>query len=220
MTRRRVAVVDDHDLIREGLASLVPQHTVIAGFADVPSLLAARPVVDVVLLDLDLAGVGDAAVVQGRAAVRAVNDTGYPILIYTNERRRRVLVECVAAGARGVVHKAEPLDTLTTAIDSVAAGEVVITVALSGLAELYARRGQLVGLTARQSEVLSAKARGTSNLAIAEQLHLSRRTVEFHVGAINKKFAAFLTNHSPADLERHLGRGEGDLLDWRTAPAP
>ena len=214
--RRRVAVVDDHELVRDGLRSLLPTHHVIAVFADVASLLAERPPVDVVLVDLDLAGVSDDVALQGGAAVRAVSDAGYRVLIYTNERRRRVLVDCIAAGARGVVHKAEPVDDLARAIETVASGEYVITTALSGLAELYARRGALVGLTKRQCEVLEAKARGTANQTIADEMHLSRRTVEHHVFVISRKFAEYLSAHSPADLERHLGTGQGDLLDWRT----
>ncbi|MGW4813027.1 LuxR C-terminal-related transcriptional regulator [Kitasatospora cineracea] len=204
--------MDDDTVIREGLPYLLPELRVVLAVSSVQELLAARPAADVVLLDLVLTGTGRTGVRQGAAAVEAVVAAGRRVLIYTNERRREVLVGCMAAGARGVVHKAEPLPALAGAVAEVAADRMVITQALVGLAE---RRCWLPSLTDRQHEVLSARARGEAFRSIAERLFISKKTAEEHMSVVTAKFADFLRDHSPADLERELGLGPGDLLDPR-----
>ncbi|MFJ5231115.1 response regulator [Kitasatospora sp. NPDC088391] len=209
----RVAAVDDDTVIRRGLPVLLERTEVVGAYADVGEFLAADARVDVVLLDLVLTGTGRPEVLQGAAAIRAVVAAGHRVLIYTNERRQAVLVACLAAGASGVVHKAEPLPALEDAVHEVAAGRVVITQALVGLAELAERRGELPSLSARQRQVLSARARGEQFQSVADRLFITRRTAEEHMAAVTAKFAAFLRDHSPADLERHLGIAPGDVLE-------
>lgn len=208
----RVASIDDDTVIRKGLPLLLEEIEVVASYAEVEEFLAAEPSVDVVLLDLVLTGTGKSAT-QGAAAIRAITAAGYPVLIYTNERRRTVLVGCLAAGASGVIHKAEPVDELEDAIQAIARGEVVITQALVGLAELVERRGELSELSPRQRDVLSARARGEKFQSIADRLFISRKTAEGYMAAVNAKFAEFLRDHSPADLERYLGIAPGDVLE-------
>jgi DNA-binding NarL/FixJ family response regulator len=125
-----------------------------------------------------------------------------------------VLAGCLAAGASGIVHKAEPIAALRTAISRVASGEFVITQALVGLAELVERLGELPTLSPRQREVLSARARGESFRSIAQRLFISPRVAEEYMAVVTAKFADFLRDHSAADLERLLGLAPGDLLDW------
>lgn len=208
-----VAVIDDDTVIREGLPLLLTDLRQPLTFGDVETFLAARPAVDVVLQDLVLTGTGRGGPLQGAAAI-ALTAAGYRVLIYTNERRREVLAGCLAAGARGVVHKAESLTALQRAITAVARGDIVITPALVGLAEIVERRGSLPALTSRQQAVLSARARGEPFHSIAQRLFISRRTAEDHMDVVARKFADYLGSHSPADLERLLGLGPGDILDW------
>ncbi|HEX7658424.1 MAG TPA: LuxR C-terminal-related transcriptional regulator [Pseudonocardiaceae bacterium] len=203
--RVRVAGIDDDTIMRDGLPLLLREHDVVATFATVTDFLDTTPQVDVVLLDLKLAGTGRFGAPQGQAAVRAVTDAGYRVLVYTNERRRAVLVGCLAAGALGVVHKAEPLSALADAVSRVADDQVVITQALTGLAELAERRGQLPHLSPRQREVLAGRARGESFAGIAARLYITPKTAEEHMRKVTDKFAEYLRDHSPADLERHLG---------------
>ncbi|MGH3380858.1 MAG: LuxR C-terminal-related transcriptional regulator [Actinoallomurus sp.] len=219
--RVRVASVDDDTIMRDGLPVLMPQIEVVAAFADADTLLAASPEADVVLLDLKLAGTGQVPVLQGPPAVSAVVTAGYRVLVYTNERRRAVLVNCLATGACGVVHKAEPLSALRDAVTRVAKGQIVITQALTGLAELAERRGRLTALTPRERQVLSGRARGESFRSIGERLFISERTAEGYMKGVNNKFAAFLRDHSPADLEHYLGLEPTDLTDWQpSGPRP
>jgi two-component system nitrate/nitrite response regulator NarL len=211
--RIRVASVDDDTVIRDGLPLLLPGIEFAGRFAEVDGLLAAHPVVDVVLLDLVLRGTGEPRVLQGAAAIHALVDAGYNVLIYTNEYRREVLVVCLAAGASGVVHKAELMPELEYAIKAVANGEIVITTALVGLAELAERRGELPTLTPRQRQILSARARGEQFQSIADRLFITRKTAEEHMSVVTTKFSDYLRDHSPADLERQLGIAPGDVLD-------
>jgi DNA-binding NarL/FixJ family response regulator len=208
--------VDDDTLIREGVARLLVGLTVVATFARVEALLESRPDVDVVLLDLSMPAAVAASpsdVMQGVQGVAAVAQAGYRVLIYTNERRREVLAGCLAAGANGVVHKSEPLPAVVEAARQVAAGQVVITTALTGLAEAITRRGTMAPLSPRQGEVLRARARGESFKHIGARLHIAPKTAEEYMSEVTKRFAQYLRDHSAADLEHHLGVGPGDLLD-------
>lgn len=148
----------------------------------------------------------------GAVGVRAVVECGYRALIYTNEQRREVLAGCLAVGAHGVIHKAEEMPALVSAITAVAADGTVITPALVGLAEVIERRGGMTALIPRQRQVLSGRARGQSFQTIADRWYISRRTAEEHMNLVAGKFADYLRTHSAADLERHLGLGPGDLL--------
>jgi DNA-binding NarL/FixJ family response regulator len=214
--RTRVTVIDDDTIMRDGLPLLLPHINVVASFAGVDGLLAASPETDLVLLDLKLAGTGRVPVLQGPPAVHAVTAAGYQVIVYTNERRRAVLVNCLAAGARGIVHKAEPLSALSQAITHVTEGQIIITQALTGLAELAERQGRLTTLTSRERQVLSGRARGESFRSIGQRLFITDRTAEGYMKGVTNKFAAFLRDHSPADLEHYLGLEPADLTDWQS----
>jgi DNA-binding NarL/FixJ family response regulator len=209
-----VAAIDDDTLIREGLSRLTSGLDVLATYATAEAFLDERPVVDVVLLDLNLRGTGRVGGLQGGAAVTALAAVPYQVLIYTNERRRQVLVGCLAAGARGIVHKSETMTALEVAAQAVVAGEVVITDAIAGLVELANHRGRLPTLTPRERDVLRGRARGESFAAIGGRLYISPKTAQEYMTSVTAKFGDYLRSHSAADLERHLGFAPGDLLDW------
>lgn len=211
-----VACVDDDTLIREGVARLLPGLRVVATYETVEALIEAQPSVDVVLLDLWLREPdGDAGLRQGASGVTTVHRAGYRALIYTNERRREVLAGCLASGALGVIHKSESLETIVDAVRRVAIGQVVITTALAGLAEVVERRGGMPHLSPRQVDVLRGRARGETYKSIATRLDIAPKTAEEYMGEVTRRFSDFLCNHSAADLERHLGIGFGDLLSDR-----
>lgn len=212
-----VACVDDDTLIRLGFAGMVPGVGRVLAYDSVEPLLADPPQVDVVVLDLWLNGGSDPdegrEFFHGARAIEALHRLGYPVLVYTSERRRHVLAGCLAAGAQGVVHKSEPMEAVASAIRTVATGAGVVTSGLAGLAEAVERRGDLPALSPRQLEVLRGRARGESFKAIGARLFISPKTAEAYMGEVSKRFADFLRDHSPADLEKYLGVGVGDLLD-------
>lgn len=208
-----VVSIDDDVVIRMGLPLLLPDAGFVGHFDSVEAFLDQPVECDVVLLDLELDAVSRGGRLQGARAVREVSASGRAVLIYSSEGRREVLATCLAAGARGVVSKSGELSALAEAIRAVAAGQVVVPQSLVSLIEVAQRRGELNQLTARQREILSARARGESFEGIGERLHISRRTAEDHWAHVTRKYSEFLAEHSAADLERHLGLGPGDLVD-------
>lgn len=211
--RLRVALVDDSVAIRVGLPVMVPDVDFVAVLPDAESLLAERPDADVVALDLRLAAEIPAERLQGAAAVRAVAAAGYRVCIYTDERRRLVLAQCLRAGAHGIVHKSDPAEAVQDALTRIADGRTVITPSLVGLAELAVRRGGIPELTERQHAVLAGRARGESWAAIARRLFITEGVAREHLSAVSAKFADYLGSATPAELECHLGIGPGDLLE-------
>ncbi len=210
--RPRVVCIDDDTPIREAVQHLLPGVDVVAVHPRVETYLADPVPVDVVLLDLLLLETGEAGL-QGARGVAAVAATGSKVLIYTNERRREVLAGCFAAGAHGIAHKSDTMSATEQAVRAVAAGRLVLTTALAGLAELLARRGELRPLSPRKVEVLRGRARGESYKSIGARLFIAPATAEEYMSEVSRTFAGFLSAHSAADLERHLGIGPGDLLD-------
>ena len=207
-----LAVIDDDTIVREGLTALLPQHRVACAFDHYLEFLASQPAVDLVILDLNLDGIGSSTIRHGAAAITDIRAAGYPVLIYTNEHRRLVLAGCLAAGASGVVHKTQPLQALADAATAVHAGQTVITPALTGLAEAVERYGHLPTLSPRQREVLAGRARGQTFRRISSELGISEKMAHEHMSAVTTKFADYLRTHSTADLERALGLTQGDLL--------
>lgn len=207
----RVALVDDTTIARSGLPKLLPEFAFTGVFPDSEALLREQPDADVLILDLNLSRPGHVGVRQGVDAVAACAGAGYRVCVYTVERRRFLLLRCLQAGASGIVHKTDATETLAEALTEVAAGSIVITPTLAGLAELADHRDQLPTLTPRQREVLSARARGEPFRSIARRLYITEKTAQQHWSVVTEKFTAYLRAHSAADLERLLGLDHGTL---------
>ena len=216
--RPRVAVVDDATVIRESFAVLMPQIEVVSTYPTVERLLTERPDADVVVLDLHLANSAQPDSRQGVAAVRAAVAAGYRVCAYSQEERRFVLAATLAAGARGVVSKAEPLGVAQEAFTAVAAGEVVIPQGLIGLVEVLVRRNSLTILSERQRQVLAGRARGFTYAEMGAQLYLSESTLRGYWAAVTESVSAHLQHATPADIEHALGLGPGDLLEHWPSP--
>lgn len=210
-TRLRAALVDDSSAIRVGLPVLVPEADFVSIHSTVEDFLAVSPDVDLVMLDLKLSD-GLNPVIEGGQAIAQVARRGYPICLYTDERRRLVLAQCIRLGALGIVHKADSAAVVWDAMQRIAQGEAVITQSLVGLAELVDRRGGLPTLTARQRQVLNARARGEPWARVAQSLYITEGVAREHLDAAVAKFAEFLTVSTPAELAHHLGVADGDLL--------
>lgn len=211
--RFRAVVIDDSTIVRFGMPLMHPELDIVAAYPDIEEFLVDEPPVDLVILDLRLSGGPAHGVRQGPTAIRAVRAAGYQVCLFTDERRRLVLAQCMRAGAQGVVHKSDSVDTAAAAFAVVAGGGTVITQSLIGLAEVLERRGGLPELTARQRQVLAGRARGESWAEIAAGLFITEGVAREHMAAVNAKFAAYLQGASPGDIERHLGLAPGDLLD-------
>lgn len=214
--RIRVAIVDDDTVLREGLPLLLPGSNVVAACRGVPQLLATAAsglAIDVAVLDLNLNGGGRPGEPHGRRGVQAASAAGMSVLIYTNERRPAVLAGCFLAGAAGIVHKTESIEQLQAGIEAVHDGRVVVTTAVAGLLDTIAKAGRIKGLTPRQLDVLRGRARGESYPAIGRRLFISARTAEEYMRDVIKKLQGVYNGATPADIERELGLGPGDLME-------
>lgn len=147
----------------------------------------------------------------GVEAVTAAREAGYCVLVYTNLRNRVVLASCLAAGAAGIVHKVDSIDTVASAISDALDGQIVLTDALVGLAQIVERHGNLPQLGPRQRQVLNGRARGDTFRRIARDLGIGEKTAQEYMDEVNKKFAQSLRRYSPADLQRLLGLGPDNL---------
>lgn len=215
MNTLRVAVAEDHLLVREGVVSLltsVGDIEVVAQVGDATSLLAAvsthRP--DAVLTDIRMppgnATDGIDAALQIR---RSWPGTGVVVLSqHLDEAYVRALFEDGAQGLGYLLkERVGERDVLTDALHRTAAGEsvldrAVVDVLVSGGGE----RGRLGRLSNRERDVLALMAEGHGNAAVAERLHVSRSSVEKHVSAIFTK----LDLNEDADVHRRVAA----VLTW------
>lgn len=193
VSRPRLLLVDDHALMAEGLrAMLEPEHEVVGVIGNGKEVLAGvevhRP--DVVLLDLSLPG-------RGGLEITAELRKRHPevrVLIVTMHADRIYADEAIKNGASGYVLKLARAEELRHAIAEALKGHQYVTPLLSepGLqhGEQLRPRGlqesALEALTERQREVLRLIATGATTHAIADQLGVSTRSVEFHRARIKR----------------------------------
>jgi DNA-binding NarL/FixJ family response regulator len=193
----RVLVVDDHDLFRTGLTSLLsaePGIEVVAqasgGRAAVRLAGELRP--EVVVMDVrmpDLSGV------DATREILAVNPE-MRVLVLTVASDDADVAAALHAGACGFLAKDTPIDNLVVAIRAASSGaawlspraaEVVLGRLRSGNAEQQAEPSALEHLSARELDVLKLIALGMENAEIAAELNISPRTAKNHVSNILAK---------------------------------
>jgi two-component system nitrate/nitrite response regulator NarL len=211
-----VLLVDDHPVVRKGLASCLAQHEhlVVAGEAGEGQEAVAKAkelLPDVVLLDLDMPGMSGLTV----AEVLRKELPEVKVLVLSMHHRPEYLHRVLQVGAQGYVLKEAPPEELVKAIETVNAGEAYFSpeIARMALNRLVHRNGQtpdLAALTNREQEVLILIAKGLSNKEIACALNVGVRTVETHRERIMRK----LDIHSVAGLTRFaLAKGLITLRD-------
>ena len=193
MSRRRVVLVDDHDLFRAGVRSELGEAVDIVGEAG--SVTEAVPLIreldpDVVLLDVHLPDGGGHAVIAQVAPERP----GVRFLALSVSDAAEDVIGVIRAGARGYVTKTISGDELTSAVDRVAEGDAVFSPRLAGFVLDAFKAGDRVGddaelneLTPREREVLQLIARGYLYKEIAARLSLSVKTIESHVSSVLRK---------------------------------
>jgi DNA-binding NarL/FixJ family response regulator len=189
----RVLIVDDHVLVRAGIAALLRALDGIevvgeAGDGTSGVALAARLQPDVVVLDIEMEGV------DGLEAARRMSAQSPDVrLVMLSMHRDADFVEqALAAGASAYLLKGASTAELEIAVRSVARGESYLSPAVSGpVIESFVRRGAERGpvstLTQRQRDVLKLLAEGKANKEIAHDLGLSVKTVEYHRAQIQER---------------------------------
>jgi two-component system NarL family response regulator len=180
-----VLVVDDHVLVRTGVANIIsnePDLQVVAEAANGVEAIEAferyRP--DVTLLDLRM------PVMEGVEAVRQIRqrDPGARVIVLTTYDTDEDITRALKAGAKAYVLKDITASALIACIHDVLAGKTYLApTAAAKLAEGVAR----VQLTPRELATLRLMADGRSNKEIAGELGISERTVKTHLGHLFEK---------------------------------
>jgi DNA-binding NarL/FixJ family response regulator len=194
----RVIIVDDHPVVREGLAvglEHVGEITITgtAGSIAEALRLIERSAPDVLVLDLDLSGE------DGLDAIPRVYDLSPDtrILILTAYESDDQVVGALRAGASGYLLKGALLTEIRTAVRKVHAGETYLDARVAGrVARLLRAEGPRI--TARERDVLTLLHAGRANKEIATALGISERTVKFHVTSILNKLGADNRTHAVA----------------------
>jgi DNA-binding NarL/FixJ family response regulator len=187
----RVLIVDDHPIVREGVASVLEREADIqvVGAADgiengVRLVADRRP--DVVLLDLKLPDSTESDSVQRFARA------GRRIVVFTANDADEIVLRAIRDGARGYLLKGSPAAEIAAAIRTVHGGGSYLSprIATALVSDVARPRGRTTLLSARERGVLRLVATGLSNREIGQALAISERTVKFHVTSILNKLGA------------------------------
>jgi DNA-binding NarL/FixJ family response regulator len=196
-----VLIVDDQQLIREGLRTLLELERGITIAGDAPNGAAGVAAADelhpdVILMDIRMPGMDG---VEATRRIRA-NDPSARILVLTTFDEDELVLEAVRAGARGYLLKDVSGSELAEAIRSVAAGGAALQPSVARkVMDAFARLAQpapgaethlVEPLSVRERAVLGLVARGMSNKEIADRLYLAEGTVKNHVSTILMKIGA------------------------------
>ena len=203
MDKIKILIVDDHAIVRMGLASLLgtrPEYEVVgdAGNGETALRKAARLKPDVILLDMVMPGMDGAETTRRLVE----NNPQSRILILTSYGTSDGIARALEAGALGAVIKTLDFKDLVKAIQSVAAGRKYIS---DEIQEMLANSSPITDLSPRQNEILQCLARGLNNSDIAAQLGISRSVVKEHEMALYAKIgAANRTEAVTIALRKHL----------------
>ena len=192
-------IVDDHQLMREGLRMLVvskPGFEVVGETGNCADslALAEREQPDVILLDLDL---GEESGLDILPRLLAVSKQSF-VLVLTGIRDQEVHRKAMLFGAMGVVQKEIASEVLLKAIEKIRAGEIWYDRSkLGGVLSEILRNGngkkpdpdaeRIASLTRREHEVIALVSHGMKNKAVGEKLFICETTVRHHLTSIFEK---------------------------------
>ncbi len=188
----RLLIVDDHEMVREGLKAMLvtePDFSIVGDAANAEQALDIidRLSPDVALLDIRLPGV------SGIEACSIISER-YPetaVIILTTFTDENLVAQCVQAGARGFIIKDIERFDLKRSIRAVARGEAAIDSKAAVAVLAHLRRAPVVSqepspepLSSQQLVLLRLIAQGLSSREISTQLYLSENTVKSYVQEI------------------------------------
>lgn len=206
---KRILLVDDHEVVRKGLRSLLtgsPDWEVCAEAADgmqaVSLALTEKP--DLIVMDINMPAMS--GIEATREILARLPETR--VLILSAFESANLIREMLASGARGYVLKSDVGEDLVRAVEALASGGIYFTSGVSDYVLQQSRRtanpaaspetAEHAPLTRREVEVLQQLAEGRSNKEIANALNIAVRTVETHRANLMMKLNA----HSLSDLVR------------------
>jgi DNA-binding NarL/FixJ family response regulator len=190
--RIRIGIVDDHPLLRQGVAAAlkrIADFEVVeqGGSAEEAELIAAKYQPDVMLMDVHMPG-------DSFAAVRAIVSTNpaVKVLMLTVSESEEDAYSALEAGAKGYVLKGVSGPELAQAIRNVAIGQTFITPGFAGklISNLQKQNGEeksVDELTHREEQIIREVANGLTNREVADKLSLSEKTVKHYMTSIMQK---------------------------------
>ena len=208
--KKRILIVDDHPMMRQGLAQLINNEPdlVVDGEADTAgealnAISASEP--DIVLVDISLPDKNGLELIKD---VRAICP-GAIVLVVSMHDETLYAERALRAGARGYIMKQEGGKKLMEAIRHVLSGQVYVSEKMAAkILEIFSGHRDKTGgspverLSDREFEVFQLVGEGKGTREIAAHLHLSVKTVEVHRANIKQK----LNLKSATDLVRYAVR--------------
>ncbi len=191
----RILIVDDHDIVRQGIAALLerqPGYDVVAQAGTAADAMAAvdRFAPDLIILDV---GLPDGSGIETCREIKARRPETR-VVILTGSADEDTVLTAVVAGANGYLLKSSGVREVMHAIDVVAAGGSLLDpVATDRMVRRIRRLGEgteadpLVALAARERRILELIAAGLTNKEIAAEISLSEKTVKRSVSVILSK---------------------------------
>jgi DNA-binding NarL/FixJ family response regulator len=193
----RVLLIDDHPIVRQGLALLVDREPdlCVCGEAEgahtaFQAIATLRP--DIVVLDISLAGPDGLDVLK---EIR-IKSGSLPVLILSMHDESIYAERALRAGANGYIMKQEATEKVLVAIRRILRGDVYLSDRLTNaMLRQFARRtsspsgSPLISLTDRELEIFRLIGEGHGTRQIADELHLSVKTIESHQAHIKEKLA-------------------------------
>jgi DNA-binding NarL/FixJ family response regulator len=215
--KKRILVVDDHPILREGLRGSINREsdmTVCGEAGTAPDAMRAiaslKP--DFAIVDISL-NTGN-----GLALVKEIREQypQLPMLVLSIHDESLYAERALRSGARGYIMKQEPPEKLLSAIRQILAGDIYVSEEMSkkivrtvALHTGSPSDSPIEGLTDRELEIFDLLGRGRSRGQIAQDLHLSVKTVESHRANIRRKLnltdASSLLRHAIQWVERSAG---------------
>jgi DNA-binding NarL/FixJ family response regulator len=189
----RILIVDDHPMMREGLRTLISreQDLVVCGEAEtaaqaLDAVANLKP--DLVLVDIALPGPNGIELIKDICVLQHV----MLILVISMHDESLYAERVLRAGARGYIMKQESGPTMMQAIRQVLAGRIYVSDKMSArileyVAGKRTEASPIERLSDREWEVFQLIGRGKSTVQIAEELHLSPKTVETHRARVKEK---------------------------------
>jgi two-component system response regulator DevR len=209
----RLLLVDDHEVVRQGLAALLDRRDGFQIVAEAGTVAGAiemaerfRP--DLVIMDVRLP---DGSGIEACREIRAEHP-GIRVVMLTSYPDEEAVLSAIVAGASGYLLKQVRARDLVTALEAVGRGESLLDPAVTEKVLERVRRiatspysDELAQLTAQEQKILLLVAEGKTNKEIAAQVFLSDKTVKNYVSSILSKLnlqrraqaAAFVAKHKP-----------------------
>ncbi|MFO7850751.1 MAG: response regulator transcription factor [Spirochaetia bacterium] len=194
MKKRRIVIIDDHPIVRQGFAQLINRESDLETVGEAEDSTSASRVIeelnpDMALVDLSLKDSNGLELIKSLS----VSHKNLKMLVISLHDENVYAERALRAGAKGYIMKSEATNNVMTAIRKVLGGDIYLSKKMhSRVIEQYADGGKKSGdaldvLSDREFEVFQLIGKGVQTSKMAEQLNLSVKTIETYKSNIKTK---------------------------------